>query len=84
MTKGHWLISLEISQCRAELRRLAARLQAYEQQYGTASAEFFRSYYSGWPHFSTTKARRHKENLVKHYPALAHNPRNLVTWCLCG
>ena len=45
---------------------------------------FYVGYYSGWPHFSTTKARRHKENLVKHYPALAHNPRNLVTWCLCG
>jgi hypothetical protein len=41
------LISLEVSQCRAELQRLAARLTTYEQQYGMTSKDFYRRFRSG-------------------------------------
>ncbi len=41
------LIALEVGQCRAELQRLAARLTAYEQQYGMTSKEFYRRFRSG-------------------------------------
>jgi hypothetical protein len=39
----------EVKQCRAELRRLAARLSAYERQYGMTSDEFYRRFRSGEP-----------------------------------
>jgi hypothetical protein len=41
------LISLEVSQSRAELQRLAARLITYEQQYGMASKDFYRRFRLG-------------------------------------
>jgi len=41
------LISLEISQCRAELQRLAPRLTAYEQQYGMTSGDFYQRFRNG-------------------------------------
>ena len=41
------LIALEVAQCRAELQRLAARLMAYEQQYGMTSKDFYRRFRSG-------------------------------------
>lgn len=41
------LISLEVSQCRAELQRLTARLTTYEQQYAMTSQEFYQRFRSG-------------------------------------
>ena len=41
------LISLEVSQSRAELQRLAARLMTYEQQYGMTSREFYQRFRTG-------------------------------------
>jgi hypothetical protein len=41
------LIALEAKQCRAELQHLAARLTAYEQQYGMTSKEFYRRFRAG-------------------------------------
>ncbi len=74
------LISLEVSQCRAELQRLAARLTAYEQQYGLTSSDFYQRFRTGelgddmdfvewsvfWDMHQATQKRL--DNLVKQAP----------------